>query len=220
VAVFVWQDNYNLGIKLIDEQHRVLVRIINDLDDLLKNSFSREKLVALFSELVDYTKYHFSTEERLMKTRSYNSAQLSAHIRQHQQFVQQVKSLNEDSATYTREEAEWVLKYLTNWLINHILKVDRHLVDHLQRQEKEMLNPVKPTLETSLHLAESLYNEIGANLDSLREESFQPPAGFPDPEQTDLVGQVQTELEEVSALLKQALTHASLANKMFKLEKH
>lgn len=220
MTVFVWQDSYNLGLELIDNQHKVLVRIINDLDDLLHVDFSNDKLASLFSELVEYTKLHFSTEERLMKTRDYDSDQRIAHIRQHQQFVDQVRSLNNDSVDYSKEEAEWILKYLTNWLINHILKVDRHLVDHLNHQEGKVIASSRPNLENSLYLAESLFNEIGANLDRLREESYQPPCGFPNAEQKTLVDQVQTELEEVSALLKQALTHASSASKKFKLEKH
>lgn len=220
MAVFKWQCSYNLGLKLIDDQHKVLVRIINELDDLLSIDFSSEKLASLFSELIDYTKFHFSTEERLMKTRGYDSNQLIAHERQHQQFVEQVRSLNKESVNYTKEEAEWVLKYLTNWLINHILKVDRHLVDHLNFQERKQQPGSRPNLENSLHLAESLFNEIGANLDRLREESYQPPRGYPNAGQKTLADQVQLELEEVSALLKQALSHASSANKKFKLEKH
>ncbi len=218
MAVFVWQDNYNLGIEIIDEQHKVLVRIINDLDELLKDEFSRDKLKALFTELVDYTKYHFSTEERLMKTRGYDVTQLDAHLKQHHQFVQQIQSLNHDTSTLSRQEAEWVLKYLTNWLINHILKVDKHLVEHLTTQESSLRPQSSPSLQSTLHLAESLYEELGANLDYLREESKHPSPKNADPDQKTLIDQVQRELQEVSSLLKQALSHASSANKKLKLE--
>ena len=217
MAVFEWQDSYNLGIQLIDDQHKVLVRIINDLDDLLKQTFSNERLKELFNELVDYTKYHFSTEERIMKTRGYASSQLEAHLKQHQQFVQQITALNHDAASLTRDEGEWVLKYLTNWLINHILKVDRHLVDHLNISEQEMLAVGAPGLHNSLHITESLYEELGANLDQLKEESQQAIDGV-SPNQTDLVKQIQGELEEVSNLLKQALGHTTTANRRLKSE--
>jgi len=219
MQVFEWQEKYNLGLDLIDDQHKVLVRIINDLDNLLDINFSKEKLASLITELVDYTKFHFSTEERLMKTRGYNGTCLKAHIHQHQQFVEEIQSFISESDSYNKKEAEWVFKYLTNWLINHILKVDRHLVDHLKQQEKAQLNPPKAHLEKSLHQAESLYNEIGATLDRLKEESYQRSANYCKADQLNIVNQLKSELDEVSVLLEKALDHASLANKATKHEK-
>ena len=218
MALFVWQKSYNLGVEIIDEQHKNLVQIINDLDDLLKGSFCSKKLESLFSELVDYTKYHFSTEERLMKTRDYGAARIDAHLRQHYQFVQQIQSLHNDAATLDKQEAEWVLKYLTNWLTNHILKVDRHLAEHLINQEEKISAPCKPSLKTSLYKAESLYEKLGASLDQLNEESLQNPPANPNPEQQSLAKQIQSELEEVVSLLEQALTHAGSASKKMKFE--
>lgn len=219
MQVFEWKEKYNLGLDLIDDQHKVLVRIINDLDNLLDINFSKEKLASLITELVDYTKFHFSTEERLMKTRGYNSTCLKSHIHQHQQFVVEIQSFISESDSYSKKEAEWVFKYLTNWLINHILKVDRHLVDHLKQQEKALLIPPKAHLEKSLHQAETLYNEIGATLDRLKEESYQHSTDYCEAAQLTIVNQLKSELDEVSVLLEKALNHASLADKATKLEK-
>ncbi|MCP5161263.1 MAG: hemerythrin family protein [Hahellaceae bacterium] len=96
MAIFEWKPQYSVGVPELDEQHKVLVRLINELDELLASRFDLVKAQALFRELVDYTIYHFATEERLMVRFQYDEAGYQAHIRQHRQFEQEIKSVLSD----------------------------------------------------------------------------------------------------------------------------
>ncbi|KJU82799.1 hemerythrin-like, metal-binding domain protein, partial [Candidatus Magnetobacterium bavaricum] len=62
----VWNDNIGLGIREIDDQHKALIDIINNLFDAMSAKRANEILSGIFKELIDYTRYHFSAEEGLM----------------------------------------------------------------------------------------------------------------------------------------------------------
>ena len=61
--IFPWNDNFETGVELIDEQHQQLVDILNKLAVHLANRTGEITLNEIFNELVDYTDYHFKTEE-------------------------------------------------------------------------------------------------------------------------------------------------------------
>ncbi|WP_020409049.1 bacteriohemerythrin [Hahella ganghwensis] len=168
MAIFIWKESYRVGIKVIDEQHKVLVRIINELDDLLKTDFSAPHAQTLFGELLDYTKYHFATEERLMKVGGYRKSALDAHLKQHYQFIDEIHSLNNENIPVTADEAELVMSYLTNWLKNHILKVDRQLANYLLKQEKAL--PETGPLFIPIDELESLHQSLGEAVSELRRQ--------------------------------------------------
>ena len=56
----VWNEKYSVKISTIDEQHKKLVAIINELYNSMKNGKSKEQLGKTLTDLVEYTKYHFS----------------------------------------------------------------------------------------------------------------------------------------------------------------
>jgi len=66
--IFEWIAAYNVNIKSMDTQHRKLVDILNRLDNCIKEGGSvKQELTGLLDELMLYTKYHFSTEDVLIK---------------------------------------------------------------------------------------------------------------------------------------------------------
>ena len=67
IDIFPWDDNFNTGLPTVDEQHRNLVRLLNDLAGQV--AFKSDDLVLdrLFDELADYTVYHFTSEEAIWR---------------------------------------------------------------------------------------------------------------------------------------------------------
>lgn len=69
-----WQDKFNTGVENLDAQHRRLFAIANEAYGLLKNDLRVDKyddIVAILTELRDYTQYHFQTEEEYMLSIGY-----------------------------------------------------------------------------------------------------------------------------------------------------
>ena len=94
MALFHWQQRFLSGFQEIDEHHIHLVGLLNTAYDDFRDSVPRERLDALFLELIDYATYHFAAEERLMKESGYPA--LDAHDRQHRQFTARVTEMHRD----------------------------------------------------------------------------------------------------------------------------
>jgi hemerythrin-like metal-binding protein len=83
-APLVWNAAHEVGIPEIDEQHAMLVSLLNELADALRNGEAHE---AALREVIRYTGFHFATEERLMRGRHYDGA--AAHRDMHRRLEPQ-----------------------------------------------------------------------------------------------------------------------------------
>lgn len=135
MAKFMWTEQLNIGIEVIDQQHRRIVEYINQLDDARSNNLSREEIRWLINDLVDYTISHFAFEESMQEEAKYPF--FKSHKKVHELFAQRV---GEFQAKF--EQGEDVTKglnsMLVTWLFNHIKRDDADYVEtvktHLQRQ--------------------------------------------------------------------------------------
>jgi hemerythrin len=122
VAV-VWKDEYSIGVKVIDDQHKELFRRVNQLfDDVSKGN--TETVLSTMNFLNSYVVYHFNAEEDLMKRAKYPD--LESHKQEHEWFKSEVGALRSEveqkglGVTVTLK----LNKLLVDWLINHVTKTD------------------------------------------------------------------------------------------------
>ena len=126
-----WNEEFAVGIQEIDEQHHWLLDRTNELYDCLAESEPDHQQIAdLLEGLVDYTMNHFIVEEELFQRFGYPEA--VSHKALHDAFSARIMEL------LHRHEAGDVsgvetLDVLVNWLLNHIVKVDREYVGFLQQ---------------------------------------------------------------------------------------
>lgn len=123
--VFVWDARYNTGITEIDDQHRRLVDIINHVDRLLRVESPLTVLEPILDELTDYAKYHFATEERLMDALKCEPGHVQRHKVAHEGFIRQVSLMREQAAINPTEFIPTLLRFLSTWLVHHILTIDQ-----------------------------------------------------------------------------------------------
>ncbi len=124
-----WEDRYSVGIKSIDDDHKKLIHLINNLQTAIDyktdNQFEKQTL----DEVIDYTKYHFAREEDLMEQNEYSD--FVAHKAQHAKMIDKVSEL---AQAYEKGESgaiESLLMYLKSWLINHINGTDQEYSEYL-----------------------------------------------------------------------------------------
>ncbi|MDD2685585.1 MAG: bacteriohemerythrin [Gallionella sp.] len=135
MAKFIWTDQLNVGIDVIDQQHRRIVEYINQLDDARANNYSREEIGSLIDELVDYTISHFGFEESLQEEAGYPF--LKSHQKVHELFAKRVADFQ---TRYNNGEdvTKGLNSLLVTWLFNHIKRDDADYVEtvkeHLQRR--------------------------------------------------------------------------------------
>ncbi|UZE95289.1 bacteriohemerythrin [Alkalimarinus alittae] len=136
MTIFEWKSEYDTGVEEIDNQHKVLVSLINELNSLVSGQFDREAAGEVFKKLKGYTVFHFSTEESLMAQYGYVEPDLHAHLMQHRQFEKEVESVQHDFSQISYEDCNVILTYLTNWLIKHICKVDQRFASFILARRK------------------------------------------------------------------------------------
>ena len=128
MALLNWNDNLSVKIPSIDEQHKVLINMINNLQDAMSSGDSRAVLGDIFDGLIKYTEQHFAFEEKLFIEHGYG--EMEDHLKEHSQFVAKVKDLNKQfTGSSNFMIGVDVMKFLTDWLVNHIQGIDTKYTD-------------------------------------------------------------------------------------------
>jgi hemerythrin len=123
MALFEWNNLYGVNVRQIDQQHRRLVDMVNDLDDSIRTGNDDAVLKETLKKLLDYTAYHFVYEEKLLKQHDYSD--LARHREEHNTLLWRVLDLRARYEAGEGVKASEVLDFLTQWLKNHILNSDK-----------------------------------------------------------------------------------------------
>jgi len=127
--VFVlWNESYSVGVERIDTQHKKLIDILNQLYGSFVDQTTGQVLEDIIRELVDYTNYHFRTEEELFEEHNYPHKE--KHVSEHQDFIQKVIDFNADLKAGKSRITFQLMNFLRNWLINHICGSDQAYASH------------------------------------------------------------------------------------------
>ena len=126
--IFPWNENFQTGIPVVDEQHRKLVDLLNKLASHLAYGVDQPALNKVFDELVDYTQYQFKTEEGVWGKYLSVDELVMEHEKTHLDFVSEIAALKGKHDTLATEQViEEVVVFLTHWLAFHILETDKHM---------------------------------------------------------------------------------------------
>lgn len=123
MALMTWNDSFSVGVKAMDEQHKGLVKTLNELHAAMIAGQAKAVCGDLLKTLVKYTRDHFAAEETLMRRAQYQ--QFAAHREQHKNLTGQVETFVK---RYERAETSLnidLLLFLRDWLATHIQKSDR-----------------------------------------------------------------------------------------------
>ena len=125
-----WKDEYSVGIDSIDNDHKKLISLINDLETAVHYNTGDEFERRALEALVDYTQVHFKREEDLMQEHAY--ADYEAHKGQHEQMISKVEVFLDDYNRNGHQALGRIAQYLKQWLLEHINGTDRKYVPHLR----------------------------------------------------------------------------------------
>jgi len=123
----IFTDEFKTGIAIVDEEHKKLFEIIGNIHkainaDLLHDKF--DAILDILDELKEYTQVHFADEENYMKEIGYDGLAYQEIL--HQNFIDKLNELDLDDVDDNQEAYLYdFLGFLQNWLVNHILKVDK-----------------------------------------------------------------------------------------------
>jgi len=128
VDIFHWSPQFETGLAIVDDQHRLLVGLLNRLAHVLALDADRETIDEALNGLREYTVFHFDTEEALMREAFGGDEIETGHVAVHQQFQQEAAGIVLPEGGQALHDAmHRVLSMLTRWLAFHILGVDRRM---------------------------------------------------------------------------------------------
>ncbi len=125
--MIMWSEKYRIGIDIIDYQHRQLFNLINRL-----SKGKTENQIEVLKELVEYVKFHFSAEEKIMKKLIYPN--YISHKNQHENFKKKILRF---LMKYKRGNLSMleIQSYIEDWISNHILYEDMKIGKFLSGKE-------------------------------------------------------------------------------------
>ena len=124
-----WSENYSTNNEHIDEQHKKLLNFINDIYAAIYEE-DAERVKNVFNMTLDYTKYHFSDEEKLQKENADRYKKIKEHFEQHRSFENLVARKIDELSTANdwKNTALDMANILSKWLIQHIGVWDKEFV--------------------------------------------------------------------------------------------
>lgn len=121
----VWSSILSVGVAEIDDDHRLLIALFNELNRAVAAGESAEYLAATLEELINCTVWHFSHEERLMLKHGFPG--IEPHKAAHRELIDAAREWQAKLAQTGYAVAEDEIRYLDRWLTEHILTVDQGL---------------------------------------------------------------------------------------------
>jgi hemerythrin len=131
-SFLVWDDANNTGIDQLDEDHKKLLNMINNLRSSTLCNTGEEFERRTLQELVDYTESHFVREEQLMQ--EYGYPDYEGHKAQHDQMAQYVAGFVKRYDEQGNKVLPDVMDHLTRWLIQHINGTDMKYADFFKQE--------------------------------------------------------------------------------------
>ncbi len=117
-----WNDELSVGIEEIDEQHKVLVGLINRMHDAIHQRHGSDVVEGILAELAEYTRIHFAVEESLM--RLLNFPGYEEHRDLHEELIDQMVDLQQKIAEGKHSIGFELMHFLKVWLSKHIMEED------------------------------------------------------------------------------------------------
>ncbi len=123
MAFIEWQDSYSVDHPQLDQQHRTLVQMVNDLHAAMSAGQVQQALGGILDKLVGYTVQHFRTEEQLMAQAGY--PYLESHRKLHADLTNKALEFQKSFQSGATAINARLASFLREWLTTHILQQDR-----------------------------------------------------------------------------------------------
>ncbi|MGZ4968932.1 MAG: bacteriohemerythrin [Methylobacter sp.] len=176
MTILNWNNQLVLGIKSVDEQHKHLVDLANQLDEAVAIGADRDTIIKIINSLIDYTVYHFQHEEQLMSEAKFNPTVYAVHEAEHKEFVAKMKTVQREVQADINAISEDLMDYLVNWLCHHILSTDKRMAlsllngidaEQIRIDKHEHNEIMQSNLYSALRESENRFKELAENVSAL-----------------------------------------------------
>lgn len=123
MAFITWNESLSVGVPLVDDDHKILIELINQLEDGVGDNEETAVLGTVLDALIDYTVYHFAREEKVMEACGF--PEMNDHVGEHRDLTSRVRGIQRRFRDGDHDAlGKETLDFLKDWLTHHILKSD------------------------------------------------------------------------------------------------
>lgn len=129
MALMNWSSRYSVGVETLDNQHKNLIKALNDLHAASIKGIANKIAGPLLGQVVSIASEHFSAEERLMESIRFPG--LAGHRAKHQELTGKIAEFTSrhakgDKTTYTQ-----LLYFMRDWQTKHMQTEDQEYAEWL-----------------------------------------------------------------------------------------
>lgn len=129
MSFYTWTDDLTVGNPALDDQHKLLIDLINRYHDSLEQNGARSALLASFRAIAEFAIRHFRDEEAQMARCAY--PQIERHKMIHKQLLDRVGTLGQQLAAGEAGIENQIQFFLKNWLTAHIKGIDQQYTPYM-----------------------------------------------------------------------------------------
>ena len=126
----IWSEGFSTGIAEVDDQHRVLLKLIDEVRVLVANQRHQDphlRLGPILDQLNEYATSHFLTEETLLRQYLAEDAGTDAHIQSHRNYLSTIAGHQKQMRHGQAQVCSDLYRFLRQWWIGHILTTDQEM---------------------------------------------------------------------------------------------
>ena len=125
MALIEWREEYSLDIPAVDDEHKAMIELINELGEELLDRRRKETILEFLREIKEVITAHFSTEEQLMREQHY--PEYLAHKADHERLLVELGTIVHDLKEDRLVEPEVIGSRLDNWFGAHFHSYDARM---------------------------------------------------------------------------------------------
>jgi hemerythrin len=123
MALMNWSGKYSVGVEELDNQHKALMNVLNELHAASMRGKASEVAGPLIRRIVSIATEHFASEERLMESAKFSG--LASHRAKHKELAATVGEFvarheKGDTTMYTQ-----LLYFVRDWQTMHMQTEDQ-----------------------------------------------------------------------------------------------
>jgi hemerythrin-like metal-binding protein len=118
-----WDEGLETGVETMDGDHRLMVSVVNALEDALGRGADRPAVEESLRRLLEFTAVHFRSEEAMMRVHGY--PELGSHAEEHTRLLPQLDLIATASLSEDAGRAIDLVASLRTWLTSHIKSMDQ-----------------------------------------------------------------------------------------------
>ncbi|MCL2044558.1 MAG: hemerythrin domain-containing protein [Treponema sp.] len=127
---FIWQQEYSVGIIILDRQHKEIIALIRDLSQLctIDDRVSYDTFKLMVSSTMEYLRHHFWEEEKHMREKNYPG--FAKHKAIHETMLTELKEMIDTLGKKETVNIKSVTAYLKESYMEHLQICDKEMGEY------------------------------------------------------------------------------------------